>query len=259
MKLSFFTLLAFVAGQSRIVGGNEVIPYKYKFVASISHDGRFICGGVFANRWHVITAAHCSLFPLKGYRIGFHRHNLTLTPAQEAGEELELAIIIINPAYGPTKNMNDIAIFRLKTPVQGDIGRIGFDDGRIADKVGKMAIAVGWGWEQDGGPNSQVLREVEIPIVSNQDCYTAWIKYGYLVNKYSHVCAAGQGMKDVCKGDSGGALFTYQDNIPFLVGTTSFGYPCAHKSFPTIFTRTSEYYSFIRNNINQVHFSAIEH
>lgn len=249
MKIFVWTL-GLVAGQSRIAGGHEAEPFKYKFSASIFLEGDFICGGVFVNDRHLLTAAHCSLFPLKDYTVGFHRHNLTRPAPEECGETHGVEAIFTNPLYQAETNMNDIAVFRLKTPIAGDIGRIGMDDGRIADAPGTLATAIGWGWQKDGGPISPVLREVQIPIVGYYDCYLAWKPYGYPVTQYSHVCAAGQGDKDVCKGDSGGALFVYRSDIPILVGTTSFGYPCAHKDFPTIFTRTASFYNFIRSHIS---------
>ena len=62
------------------------------------------------------------------------------------------------------------------------------------------------------------------------------------------------GGKDTCQGDSGGPLY-YSDTInsasKFVVaGITSYGYRCAVKDYPGIYTRVSYYIDWINNQTN---------
>ena len=51
------------------------------------------------------------------------------------------------------------------------------------------------------------------------------------------VCA-GDGTRDTCNGDSGGAMLTSKlGGVWAVVGVTSFGVDCARPDFPGVYTR----------------------
>ena len=82
------------------------------------------------------------------------------------------------------------------------------DDGSYSD-ADTTATVVGWGRTSDGGQGSNVLKSVDLKLLTNAQCE----KYGYrgeIID--SEICAIGdlKGGEDSCQGDSGGPLFVQQ-------------------------------------------------
>lgn len=83
-----------------------------------------------------------------------------------------------------------------------------------------------------------------MPLVPPDQCIRS---YGTAVNPASHICA-GSDMFDSCKGDSGGPLWTRapsNESDVMLFGVVSFGYGCATKGTPGVYTRVSAYVAWI--------------
>lgn len=62
----------------------------------------------------------------------------------------------------------------------------------------KNAIVVGWGTQFFGGPHSDVLMEVTVPIWNNSHCQAV-----YVHKIHDTVLCAGTTGLDSCQGDSG--------------------------------------------------------
>lgn len=64
------------------------------------------------------------------------------------------------------------------------------------------------------------------------------------------MCAR-DGNEDACQGDSGGPLVTRGrgDSSDVLVGVVSWGFGCAHKSFPGVYSRVSSAYDWIKEQV----------
>ncbi|KAI9290621.1 trypsin-like serine protease [Neoconidiobolus thromboides FSU 785] len=234
----------------RIVGGVEVSPkFKYPWLVSLQVNGRHNCGGIILNKNTVLTAAHCSQGSVSSYTVNVHRHNLQQTASAEGGQSIRVSRIINHPSYNPNRFTNDVSIWKLATPASVDIGSIDLDDGTYGEQTGLKVLAAGWGVTRAGGSTSPVLREVSIPLVDKNTCASYWTSNGVNVDVSLQVCAAAEGGKDACNGDSGGPLFTTGANgRPVLIGTTSFGQPCANRGVPTVWARTSAFRSFISQN-----------
>jgi len=82
---------------------------------------------------------------------------------------------------------------------------------------------IGWGLTSDGGKGSEVLLEVELPIVSLD---TANATGAYDTDLTADMIPAGfaEGGKDSCQGDSGGPFVVRMDDGEWgLAGVVSFG------------------------------------
>lgn len=63
--------------------------------------------------------------------------------------------------------------------------------------TGKTGIAVGWGATNSHGQVSSVLREVDVPIMSNNDCRRTG--YGHRITDNMMCAGYPQGTKDSCQ------------------------------------------------------------
>ena len=118
--------------------------------------------------------------------------------------------------------------------------------------------------------SSEVLKEVSVPIISNDEC-KKWYHHYDLIPAFVSltnwtgnmdlrslvpsipkmmVCAGyKKGGKDTCGGDSGGPLVVQnEDESYFLAGITSWGLNCAKKNRPGVYTRVSEVVEWIQQN-----------
>ncbi|XP_023813697.2 transmembrane protease serine 9-like [Oryzias latipes] len=94
-------------------------------------------------------------------------------------------------------------------------------------------------------PAPQTLQEVQVPIVGNRQC-----KCSYSSITDNMVCAGLlAGGKDSCQGDSGGPLVIKQNNRWIQAGVVSFGNGCALPHFPGVYTRVSQYQTWINTQI----------
>jgi len=64
------------------------------------------------------------------------------------------------------------------------------------------------------------------------------------------LCASSPG-RDSCQGDSGGPLYVQDSRLDRSIqyGITSFGFGCARRAFPGIYTKLTTYAGWIADNI----------
>ena len=110
--------------------------------------------------------------------------------------------------------------------------------------IGVMATTTGWGAMTEIGPTSHVLREVDVPTISNEICKTR----GFNVTE-SMLCAGGIEGKDACQGDDGGPLFVNKDGNPVVIGVVSWGRGCGRVGLPGIYARISPARSWIDSTV----------
>jgi secreted trypsin-like serine protease len=275
----------------RIIGGITAASDRYPYTVALTSGGAdFFCGGSLVAPDMVLTAAHClgGGFGGGGYNVAVGRSDLT----SDEGEEISVAQEIQHPDYSWSTDENDFALLLLSQPVsvlsEGDIVRINGDASFPA--VGDMSRTMGWG---DTDPDdaqtavSNVLLEVDLPVISNEECRSAeGSDNGYTDSYESYIfdsmlCTLSED-HDACQGDSGrlkvALLFVTQLFITephnsyihrdisrliggpliipgssasedILVGVTSWGIGCATKIFPGVFARISNSYDWIAETI----------
>ena len=243
-----------VFSQAEIVGGEDCDISEYPWQAGLSACG-YACGASVIHQYWVITAAHC--VEEAGQIISTDCLTVSVgssSPFASSGDEYEVEEIISHPNYG--WNGNDIALLRMKQPIEFNddtqpISIICSDQVSAgAQDVGVMSTITGWGNTSQGGQGSDVLQFIEVPIISPDDPDLN-NQLANQVNPTTEILAGAiDGGMDSCQGDSGGPLVVrnVEDTEWLLVGITSWGLGCAQSGKPGVYTKVSNYTSWIYNN-----------
>ncbi|ELW47049.1 Coagulation factor XI [Tupaia chinensis] len=157
---------------------------------------------------------HCSERKVKSPKIlRVYGGILNQSEIKEDTPFFEVQEIIIHDRYESAESGFDIALLKLKTPMN------------YTDTI------------QD------TLQKVKIPLVSSEECQARYRSHK-ITSKM--LCAGYQeGGRDACKGDSGGPLSCKHNEVWHLVGITSWGEGCAQRERPGVYTNVVEYVDWI--------------
>jgi len=240
----------------RIVGGGVAQYGEWPWQVSLrqNKNGQFKhkCGAaLLTNNW-IITAAHCvkDISPRNlMVRVGeYHVLN-----RKEAHPHVDRRIkkVITHKKFDQYTYEYDIALLQMsgRTDYQPNIIPICLPSSGNT-LVGKTGWVTGWGRLSEFGQISPVLREVSLPIISNSKCMEMYRSSGqteWIPNIF--LCAGTRtGGKDSCEGDSGGPLVVQGKNGRWqLAGLISWGIGCGDRNRPGVYTRISEFRSWINN------------
>ncbi|XP_058790870.1 venom protease-like [Phymastichus coffea] len=248
------------AVHDRVVGGNPAALGAWPWIALIGYGQpsspyvNFRCDGTLISSRHVVTAGHCIQNDLKSVRLG--ERNLKSKTDGANPRDILVEEAIVHPEFDEETLKNDIAILKLNKDVQftNMIQPICLplpNDVKNRNYVGTFPFVAGWGATYYNGSSSDVLREIQVPVVSNAQCERSYQYVRGLTVDDNVICAGyAQGDKDACQGDSGGPLMFPRNATYYLIGVVSGGYKCAEPGFPGIYTRVTSFLNFIRSNMN---------
>jgi secreted trypsin-like serine protease len=254
VRRSLATLIALLAtaapaAAAPIIVGGEETPRAWPFMVYLDQgrheldlgDNQYCGGSLIAPTW-VMTAAHCitdaTIDPLiTTVVLGRHAKSATST-----GERIQAKKIVVNESYA--SNGDDVALIELESaPKVAGIAPIQVagpgEEGMWAPGV--KATILGWGDTADGGGATDVLKEAQVPIVTDADCGRVYADPSWGWNADIMVCAGfPEGGTDTCQGDSGGPMVVQApDGSWRQVGITSFGQGCAQAGFPGVYSEAA--------------------
>lgn len=174
-----------------------------------------------------------------------------------------MEVEVPHPSYDAWLTDNDFMLVFLEIPVQSsNVEYVRLNTDSSVPQVNAPVTVMGWGdidESDDVSTLSNVLREVEVNVISNDECAesegnTVWgetenYAHGQITNNM--LCAQEDGV-DACQGDSGGPLVskgTGSDGGDVQVGVVSWGIGCAHADFPGVYARVSAQYDWIREEV----------
>lgn len=224
-----------------IVGGEEVLdlsefPWQVALVADGTRN-QFCGGALIAGTW-VLTAAHC----VDNFMIGLDPSRLdvvlgTLTFAS-GGEQIGVTAIHTHPEWDGGNLNFDAALLELsRAATLGAVIPIHSAGEALID--GLPVLVSGWGATSQGGPGSDKLLFVEVPVVDTGTC-NAPESYGGAITEAMFCAGFRDGGKDACQGDSGGPVAVDFGTGSTLVGVVSWGHGCAQRLKFGVYARVAE-------------------
>lgn len=237
--------------ENRIVGGSDANIWQFPWQLSLQYKFAFgwrhVCGATLIGPYTAISAAHCVSsyvdFP-SSYRIVA---GSTLRFKDFNAQLREIDYIKIHEQYNRNTLANDISLlhWKLYLLVSLKIRPAVLAPPNYTLPIGdNIPVTVtGYGLMQPGYIISLAdqLQAAEIFIFSLTKCNATYLQS----IKPGMFCAGvPEGGIDSCNGDSGGPV-TIGNTV---IGLVSWGYGCARKGYPGVYTQISYFHEWIVNN-----------
>jgi secreted trypsin-like serine protease len=134
---------------------------------------------------------------------------------------------------------NDIAVLGFAAvSFNGNLQAITLSTPSDGNYAGDQCTITGWGRTSGGGPIPVTLQQATMTIMTNAACANEW---GSASINDGHICIT-DATSASCSGDSGGPLECGNK----LAGATSWGQSNCNPSFPSVYSRVSEFYTWIQ-------------
>ncbi|XP_009669502.1 urokinase-type plasminogen activator [Struthio camelus] len=256
---SFSKYFKIVSGSRAEVESQPWIAGIFQNIKGIDH---FLCGGSLIDPCWVLTAAHCFHSQSKdksAYKVFLGKSILNATDNKE--QVFMVDNIISHPDFTDETggNENDIALIRIKT-TSGQcavetkyVRMVCLPEKNLYLPDNTQCEISGYG-KQDFYDiyYAQRLMSANVNLISQTKCTHEY--YDNIRVTDNMVCAGDSTWKtDACKGDSGGPMVCEHNGRMTLYGIVSWGDGCAKKNKPGVYTRVTQYLSWIDSIMNAVH------
>ncbi|XP_066144714.1 uncharacterized protein [Euwallacea fornicatus] len=223
----------------RIIGGDVATPHAYPFEVALYvyvYSALYFCGGSLITNEFIMTAAHC-VDGATNFIAVLGAHDLNVQEDNRLA--FNTSTFIIHEGWNSNTLQNDIALVKLpeKVTFSSYISPVTMASGTDTYS-GLISRVLGWG-KTTYGSLSDVLRYVDAPVITNEQCSSYSEYTSYIVNH--HLCTEGNGTVGSCNGDSGGALLVNG----VQVGIVSFGVEDCTASLPSVYTRVTDFNDWV--------------
>nr|XP_053632780.1 uncharacterized protein LOC128688562 [Cherax quadricarinatus] len=242
-----------------VEGDADFGEYPWQAAILRRKDGQIMyqCGATLIDDRHVLTAAHCmeGLHPSQ-LKVRLGEWDVSGQSEFYTHVELRAAGVYSHPEYYKGNLNNNLAVVRLEAPIDFSayphITPVCLPD-EFSDFTHQRCHATGWGKDAFGseGKFSQVLKEVELPILEDRQC-EATLQQTRLGRDFAlyegNLCAGGEAGRDTCQGDGGSPLVCRgPDKRVQLAGLVSWGLGCGRPGVPGVYVEVAHYLDWIRD------------
>ncbi|XP_060524667.1 phenoloxidase-activating factor 2-like [Cylas formicarius] len=217
----------------------------------------YVGGGALLSQYYVLTAAHkiTNLTSVSVILGAYSTSNLAGTQTSQVSGAW------IHSNYNQQTLKNDIAVLQLATPMNigGNTGIVCLPPAgqSFIGYSSASCIVSGWGqtnFSTDDAP-TQTLKQVHVPIVTNEQCRTSYLNPSLLGNNAdlyldfpNEICAGGGANQDACTQDGGSPLVCKNANTNdfSLVGLVIWGKNCGLAGVYGVYVSVPAYLTWIQ-------------
>jgi len=243
------------ARRVKIVGGEDTEVNEYPWQVALVYLGFSMvqpyCGGSLISDQWILSAAHCtkSRGDVEYWKAVLGEHDYMIsTETDHIRADIEL--IVDHPEYDDETVNFDFTLIKMTEKIDFStyphIRPICLPANGENTYNSYAAIVTGWGTTSSDGESSRTLQEVDVNVLSNDECKNDyWYEPDQITEQM--LCAnIDGGGQDSCQGDSGGPLITSGSGQNYeLIGVVSWGAGCALASYPGVYARVTQQLDWI--------------
>jgi secreted trypsin-like serine protease len=245
----------------KIVGGKVAPSGKFPFQVALiwsgtpvnrEYYGQFCGGTLIANSW-VLTAAHCVVGTTEDEVDIYIGAQILPKQAPATGDRVHTVRVLAHKFYSKASKDNDIALLKLANPPPNSTAAM-VASSEIPKPIGLVdtnLTVIGWGATGQGGSAQSALREVDVTVRDSRLCQQNYqsVVPGAAITPNMFCAGQVEGGKDSCQGDSGGFIGAPFGKGWVVMGVVSWGLGCAKPNLFGVYTRVSNYVTWIANTI----------
>ncbi|XP_010868487.2 urokinase-type plasminogen activator [Esox lucius] len=242
----------------KVVGGNVVSIEAQPWMAAIFIDNRYQCGGSLIAPCWVLTATHCligdddEVMSAQLMTVYLGRSSIVKNDSIRE-QKFSVEQLFVHPDYSNNEGnyKNDIGLLKLRAKhgvcalQSPSVRTVCMPPPHIMLPPGAICSVAGYGKTSQGAwQYSNDLRQAKVALLSQSVCEDREY-YGKLITKNMFCAGSPDWKTDSCQGDSGGPLVCEVGGRAFVFGVVSWGDGCARNKKPGVYTRLTNYNTWI--------------